>query len=100
MPVTAGWPLREVGRRVRLQVSVWDDGGDHHPPGFLAHPGDLLVVRRVHDGGFFDLSVAHPDRPPGEAFAVSLAEVELHAEQLELDLAVQPQPQPREGATP
>lgn len=33
------------GSRVKVTKSVWDDGADHHPPGWLAMVGEELVVR-------------------------------------------------------
>lgn len=47
-----------VGSKVRLTKAIWDDGEDHHPPGWLAQRGEVLVVRQVHGT---DLAVSHED---------------------------------------
>ncbi len=36
-----------VGAKVRLLKDIWDDGEDHHPPGYLALKGEVLIVRRA-----------------------------------------------------
>jgi hypothetical protein len=47
-----------VGARVRVLVDIWDDGADHHPPGYLAFKGEELIVREV---GPKWVSVSHAD---------------------------------------
>jgi hypothetical protein len=39
------------GDQVRLIKGVWDDGEDHHQPGWLAQTGDVLTVAEVHGSG-------------------------------------------------
>ena len=48
----------EVGGRVRLLKSIFDDGEDHHPPCWLASAGEVLVVREVRQSS---LAVSHED---------------------------------------
>lgn len=35
-------------QRVRLLKDIFDDGEDHHPPGFYGRKGDVVVVRVLH----------------------------------------------------
>lgn len=47
----------EIGSKVRLLKNIWDDGDDsHHPPGYLAMSGEVMVVRSVNP---HSLSVSH-----------------------------------------
>lgn len=32
------------GQLVAALTGVWDDGADHHPPGWFCRPGDILTV--------------------------------------------------------
>lgn len=34
-----------IGAKVRLTKDIYDDGADHHPPGYIAHTGETVVVR-------------------------------------------------------
>lgn len=58
-----------VGGRVKLLKSIYDDGEDHHPPGWLAERGEVLVVKEIRGDV---LAVAHEGNPgafviyPGE----------------------------------
>lgn len=45
-----------VGDAVVATANIWDDGEDHHPPGWLAKKGERLIVRRV---GSRYISVSH-----------------------------------------
>jgi len=36
-----------VGDKVRLLNDIWDDGEEHHPPGWLAWVGEILEVKEV-----------------------------------------------------
>jgi hypothetical protein len=38
---------RTSNQRVRLLIDIYDDGADHHPPGYIARKGEVLVVRTV-----------------------------------------------------
>lgn len=49
--------MMKVGDKVQLTTSIFDDGEDHHPPGWLAFSGEVLVVRKVHESGA--LAVSH-----------------------------------------
>ena len=66
-----------VGGRVRLLKSIYDDGEDHHPPGWIADAGDVLNVKEVRGDV---LAVAH-DGNPG-AFLVYPGEYETHNAEL------------------
>lgn len=58
-----------VGDKVRLRKSIYDDGEDHHPPGWIAYHGEVLIVKEVRADS---LAVAHEGNPgaftiyPGE----------------------------------
>lgn len=63
-----------VGDRVRMLVDIWDDGEEHHPPGWLARKGEVLFVKAISgDGG---VSVAHEGNPG--SFHVHMAEFETY----------------------
>ena len=47
-----------VGDKIRTLTSIWDDGADHHPPGYLANRGEVLVVRKIRERW---LCVSHED---------------------------------------
>jgi hypothetical protein len=64
-----------VGDKVRLLADIWDDGQDHHPPGYLAHRGEVLFVRAVDQGHEFPICVSHKGRTDN-SFRVALNEVE------------------------
>lgn len=66
---SAGYAL---GDKVRLLSDIWDDGEDHHPPGYLAMKGEVLVVRTVKPN-FLYISHEHiTDR----SFQVNMDEIE------------------------
>jgi hypothetical protein len=62
-----------VGGRVRLLSSIYDDGEDHHPPGYLAYHGEVLIVKEVRGDV---LAVAHEGNPG--AFTIYPGEYETH----------------------
>lgn len=62
-----------VGGRVRLLKSIYDDGEDHHPPGWLAEAGEVLIVKAVRGDV---LAVAHEGNPG--AFTIYPGEYEAH----------------------
>ena len=47
-----------VGDKIRTLTSIWDDGADCHPPGYLASAGEVLVVRKISDRW---ICVSHDD---------------------------------------
>ena len=51
--------LPQIGDRVRIIESIYDDGQDWYPPGDLAFHGDILTVREVYPTG--SLEVSHAD---------------------------------------
>lgn len=70
-----------VDQRVRLLVSVWDDGCDnHHPPGYLARKGEELIVRKIDPGHEFPICVSH-EQITDNSFRVALSEIEAIKEQ-------------------
>lgn len=72
----------QIGQKVRLLKSIWDDGQDHHPPAYLAHKGEVLVVRAFDKGHEHPVCISHEyiiDR----SFRVALDEIELLPRQQE-----------------
>ena len=55
-PMSEASSSHAVGSKVRLTKSIWNDGADHHPPGWLGHKGEILVVR---GHGKLSLEVSH-----------------------------------------
>lgn len=51
--------LPQIGSKIRLTASIYDDGQDCYPPGYLAFHGDILTVREVYPSG--SLGVSHDD---------------------------------------
>lgn len=41
----------QVGDKLKVTAGVYDDGEDHHPPGYIALPGDVVFVRDISHGG-------------------------------------------------
>lgn len=67
-----------VGGRVRLLKDIWDDGGDHHPPGLIARAGEVIIIRRVHDtGARRSIAVSH-EHVKDNSFTVYSGEYETH----------------------
>lgn len=64
----------QVGQRVRLLKDIWDDGQDHHPPGYIAHKGEVLIVRRADGRGTFPVAVSH-ENVTDRSFGVALDEI-------------------------
>ena len=48
----------KIGTKIRATKDIWDDGEDHHPPGYCAYKGDTLIVREVFNTY---LAVSHED---------------------------------------
>ncbi len=46
----------KIGSRVKLTQNIWDDGEDHHPPGWLAMKDEVLIVRSI---GQTCISISH-----------------------------------------
>lgn len=63
------------GDRVRLLADIWDDGQDHHPPGYLAHKGEVLVVRKHDLGHEFPYCISH-EEITDRSFRVADCEIE------------------------
>lgn len=46
-----------VNELVQLRADIYDDGEDHHPPGFIAYLDEIVIVRNVYHNS---LAVSHP----------------------------------------
>lgn len=64
----------ELGQKVKLLKDVWDDGQDHHPPGYLARKGEILIVRALDRGHEFPVCVSH-EEVTDRSFRVALDEI-------------------------
>lgn len=53
----------QIGDTVILKSSIWDDGEDHHPPGWIAFKNESVVVKKILNDG--SLIVAHVGNPGG-----------------------------------
>lgn len=62
-----------AGARVRLLKSIYDDGEDHNPSGWIASAGDVVIVKDVRGDV---LAVAHEGNPG--AFTIYPGEYEAH----------------------
>lgn len=70
-----------VGERGRLLVDIYDDGEDHHPPGFIGLKGQVVVVREIRQslsGSKVRYIVSHPE-VTDNGFLVYPHEIELIA---------------------
>ena len=61
-----------AGDRVRLTKNIWDDGEDHHPPGYIAEKGDIVIVRHVNNFAPIEVS---PDGGVSKSFVVYASEI-------------------------
>lgn len=67
-----------IGDKLKLTQDIWDDGEDHHPPGYIAKAGDIVIVRKAGTSGIF---VSHEDIT-GISFRVMIDEFDVE-EQLD-----------------
>lgn len=65
----------QPGSKIRLLTSIFDDGEDHRPPGWLAMKGEVLVVRRIIGGATEQIAVSHED-VTDSAFCICRGEYE------------------------
>ena len=65
--------LAAVGDRVRLTKDIYDDGEDHHPPGYCARRDEIVIVRVA---GEKSLAVSHED-VTDSAFVIYQGEFEV-----------------------
>jgi len=63
------------GDRVRMLKDVWDDGQDHHPPGYVAHKDEIVNVKSNEPGRRFPLSLYHDGRSGDVCFLAGYDEV-------------------------
>ncbi len=59
--ITAGDAAVNVGDRVMLTKSIYDHGEEHHPPGWLAMAGEIVVVRNLGAAEKGRIAVSHED---------------------------------------
>lgn len=52
----------EVGSKVQLIKDIYDDGEDHHPPGYIGYAGEIVEIKQVHKDR---LVVRHTGNPGG-----------------------------------
>lgn len=65
-----------VNDRVRLTEDIWDDGCDnHHPPGYFAQRGEVLIVRSLDPGHEHPVLISH-EHITDNSFRVALSEIE------------------------
>jgi len=66
---------RTSDQRVRFTQDLFDDGQDHHPPGYVAREGEEGIVLRVYASGSIDVECSSPQRflrvNPGEFEVIS-----------------------------
>lgn len=36
-----------IGDKVKVNVTLKDDGEDHHPPCYIAYKGDIVIVKQI-----------------------------------------------------
>lgn len=56
-----------VGEKVRLTADIYDYGEDHHPPGWLARKGEIVVIGAIYGK---KLAVHHKEVTNGSMFVV------------------------------
>lgn len=61
-----------VGDKVTLTKSIYDDGEDHHPPKWIALSGETVLIKTIYDNG--KLAVHHEDVTDGRAFLIYAGE--------------------------
>jgi hypothetical protein len=66
----------KVNDRVRMLTNIWDDGQDHHPPGYLAHKGEVLIVRSLDPGHEHPILISH-EQITDQSFRVAENEIEV-----------------------
>ena len=47
-----------IGQAIVLTKSIYDDGEDHHPPGYIAWEGETVVIRDIISDRC--IAVSHP----------------------------------------
>jgi hypothetical protein len=66
--------LAAAGDRVRLVKDIYDDGEDHHPPGYCARRDEIVIVRVVREKA---IAVSH-ESVTDSAFVIYPGEFEAH----------------------
>lgn len=62
-----------VGMSLIINKSIYDYGADHHPPGYIAYRGEVVIIRDIDCSGI-NIAVSHP-HVKDNSFVVSLDEV-------------------------
>lgn len=70
-----------IGQRAKLTKDIYDDGEDHHPPGYLGLEGDIVEIREIRQRtadpeAEVSYVVAHPEVKEG-GFVVQPEEIQL-----------------------
>jgi hypothetical protein len=64
-----------VGDVVTVVKPLYEPADDTHPGGYLALPGDRLIVRAIRYRGQWPISVSHEDRTDFLTFSVGADEL-------------------------
>ena len=70
----------KAGDEVTVVDPVYEAADDHSPGGYLARPGEKLIVRQVRDRGQWPISVSHETVTDGSAFSVSTEELKAYVQ--------------------
>lgn len=57
----------KTGDKVKLTEDIWDDGEDHHPPGYVGRKGQTVIVKEIYRGC---LDVHHEHITDGSSFRI------------------------------
>ena len=70
----------KVGDAVTVTEPIYEPPDEFAPGGFLANPGEKLIVRAVRDRGQWPISVSHETVTDGSAFSVSTEELKAYVQ--------------------
>lgn len=68
----------KIGDKVKLLKDIWEDGDDHHPSGYIAKEGEILIVRNVvepESTSHFPIYISH-EYITNKSFGVMPDEIE------------------------
>lgn len=57
----------KTGDKLKLTKDIWDDGEDHHPPGYVGRNGDIVIIKEVFKSS---ITVHHEHITDGSCFIV------------------------------